>query len=92
MVGFPHEIKGEGIYAYVVLKTSSAHDKQDLVKEMQKLVRDKIAAYAVPEHIQVNLAKMLKIFHIVYLRVNFSFVVDYLKQGQEKYCVGFCGK
>ena len=54
VVGFPHDIKGESVYAYVVLKESSSESKEKLMEAMRKDVKSKIAGYAVPEHIQVR--------------------------------------
>jgi acetyl-CoA synthetase len=51
VVGYPHDIKGQGIYAYVTLM----HDiegNQDLVKELNDLVRREIGAIAKPDIIQ----------------------------------------
>ncbi len=51
VVGFPHHIKGQGIYAYVSLmagETPSDQMKADLVK----WVRKEIGAIATPDHIQ----------------------------------------
>ncbi|MFT6436150.1 MAG: acetyl-CoA synthetase [Candidatus Azotimanducaceae bacterium] len=51
VVGYPHDIKGQGIYAYVTLM----HDiegTQDLVKELNDLVRKEIGAIAKPDIIQ----------------------------------------
>jgi acetyl-CoA synthetase len=51
VVGFPHQIKGEGIYAYVTLmKGQQATD--DLRQELRKFVADEIGAIARPEFIQ----------------------------------------
>ena len=51
VVGFPHAIKGQGIYAYVSLK----HDSQptdELKKELIQLVRNEIGAIATIDVIQ----------------------------------------
>ncbi len=48
VVGYPHEIKGQGIYAYVTLKTG--HDYADpLKKELVAHVRKEIGAIATPD-------------------------------------------
>ena len=53
VVGYPHEVKGESVYAYVILKeTSKITNLNQLEKEMRALVKEKIAGYAVPEKIQ----------------------------------------
>ena len=51
VVGFPHEIKGQGIYAYVTLKTGEA-PSEDLRKELIAWVAQEIGAIAKPDHIQ----------------------------------------
>lgn len=52
VVGFPHEIKGQGIYAYVIC---DAVDKDDetLSKEIQNTVRKIIGPIAKPDVVQV---------------------------------------
>ncbi|XP_046847707.1 acetyl-coenzyme A synthetase 2-like, mitochondrial [Xenia sp. Carnegie-2017] len=53
VVGFPHEIKGEGIYAYVTLKEGAVIKLEDLVLQLKNLVKKEIGSFAVPEIIQV---------------------------------------
>jgi len=48
VVGFPHEIKGQGIYAYVTLKTGEEYDNA-LKGELVKHVRKEIGAIAAPD-------------------------------------------
>ncbi len=50
VVGFPHEIKGEGIYAYVILKAGEEHSA-DLQKILVGHVRNEIGPIASPDHI-----------------------------------------
>jgi acetyl-CoA synthetase len=52
VVGFPHEIKGEGIYAYVTLMVDSHEDPEQLRAELIELIRNEIGPFAKPEHIQ----------------------------------------
>lgn len=53
VVGFPHDIKGQGIYAYVILRADAAHEKgEELKKEIIALVRDMIGPIAMLDHIQ----------------------------------------
>lgn len=47
----PHEIKGQGLYAYVTLK-EGIHESDDLKKELIGHVRKEIGAIAAPEAIQ----------------------------------------
>ena len=51
VVGCPHEIKGQGIYAYVTLKAGYEYT-DDLKKELAKHVRNEIGPIAVPDVIQ----------------------------------------
>ncbi|PCI08037.1 MAG: acetate--CoA ligase [Gammaproteobacteria bacterium] len=51
VVGFPHEIKGQGIYAYVTLMVG-IEPSEDLKKDLVKLVRSEIGAIATPDVIQ----------------------------------------
>jgi acetyl-CoA synthetase len=51
VVGYPHDIKGQGIYAYVTLKTGNEY-VDALKKELAKHVRNEIGPIAVPDVIQ----------------------------------------
>jgi len=53
VVGFPHEIKGEGIYVYVVLKEGYEPSK-DLEKLLISHVRQMIGPIATPDKIQFS--------------------------------------
>ena len=52
VVGFPHPIKGQGIYAYVSLM-SGEKDSEGLQKELQDWVRKEIGPIAKPDIIQI---------------------------------------
>lgn len=83
VVGYPHEIKGEGIYAYVVLKESSIESKDQLMDEMKSMVKTKIAGYAVPDYIQVRSKSSwltLPSFH----SAHSSFAPDYQRPGRAR--------
>ncbi|XP_064623292.1 acetyl-coenzyme A synthetase 2-like, mitochondrial [Lineus longissimus] len=54
VVGFPHEIKGEGVYAFVTLMEDVTEPRDEILKELKDLVKRKIASYAVPEMIQIT--------------------------------------
>lgn len=57
VVGYPCNDKGEAIYAYVTLKDGFvAGAKMEI--ELRVIVRQKIAAYAVPDVIQVAKRKL----------------------------------
>jgi acetyl-CoA synthetase len=51
VVGFPHDIKGQGIYAYVTLK-QGIEATDDLRKALVQQVRHEIGPTATPDHIQ----------------------------------------
>ena len=51
VVGFPHDIKGQGIYAYVTLKSGEEYSEA-LRKELIAHVRREIGPTASPDHIQ----------------------------------------
>ena len=51
VVGFPHDIKGQGIYAYVTL-TVGQEPTEALRDELAKWVRKEIGPIATPDHIQ----------------------------------------
>jgi len=47
VVGKPHEIKGEGIFAYIVLKDPhNVADELETMKEINKLIKEEIGAIA----------------------------------------------
>jgi acetyl-CoA synthetase len=48
VVGFPHEVKGQGIYAYVTLNTGEEYT-EDLKGELKKQVRSVIGPIAQPD-------------------------------------------
>jgi acetyl-CoA synthetase len=53
VVGYPHPIKGQGIYCYVTLMTGEEdHDEDALRKELTKHVRTEIGPIATPDMIQ----------------------------------------
>tara|TARA_B100001939_G_scaffold6786_1_gene6272 strand:+ start:500 stop:2446 length:1947 start_codon:yes stop_codon:yes gene_type:complete len=54
VVGFPHPIKGQGIYAYVSLM-SGEKSSDELLKELQNWVRKEIGPIAKPDIIQFSL-------------------------------------
>lgn len=51
VVGFPHPIKGQGIYAYVTLITGET-PSEALHQELLTWVRKEIGAIAIPDHVQ----------------------------------------
>jgi len=51
VVGFPHAIKGQGIYAYVTLMANN-NPSEELRKKLVSWVRKEIGPIATPDHIQ----------------------------------------
>jgi len=51
VVGFPHEIKGQGIYAFVTPKAGISADEA-LLAALKQQVRQAIGAIAQPDHVQ----------------------------------------
>ncbi|MEF9419554.1 acetate--CoA ligase [Xanthomonas citri] len=51
VVGFPHDVKGQGIYAYVTLIAGQT-PSEDLHKELVSWVRKEIGPIASPDHLQ----------------------------------------
>ena len=52
VVGYPHDIKGQGIYCYVTLMTRAKSRARTLRKELIAHVRKEIGAIASPDKIQ----------------------------------------
>ncbi|XP_064428793.1 acetyl-coenzyme A synthetase 2-like, mitochondrial isoform X2 [Mirounga angustirostris] len=52
VIGYPHDIKGEAAFAFIVLKDNTS-DTDAVVKELRSAVATKIAKYAVPDQILV---------------------------------------
>ncbi len=53
VVGYPHEIKGQGIYAYVTTNTG-VQVSEDLKKELVLWIRKKIGPIATPDKLQFS--------------------------------------
>jgi len=51
VVGYPHDIKGEGIYAYVTLRLGQV-PSDELAQELRQCVRKEIGPIATPDFIQ----------------------------------------
>jgi len=52
VVGYPHEIKGQGIYAFAICENKEKSEA-DLALEIKQLVRKIIGPIAQPEHVQI---------------------------------------
>jgi acetyl-CoA synthetase len=59
VVGYPHDIKGQGIYAYVVLAAGAKAADENIVGSLKEQVRHVIGAFAAPDviHIAAGLPK-----------------------------------
>lgn len=54
VVGYPHDIKGQAIYAYVVIESSAFEmDQTSLIRSIHESVANAIGKVAIPEIIQV---------------------------------------
>ncbi len=53
VVGFPHDIKGQGIYCYVTLKADE-EPSDELAAELRQWVRKEIGPVATPDHIHLT--------------------------------------
>ncbi len=51
VVGFPHDVKGQGIYAYIILENNSLEEEK-LANEIINTVKTEIGALAKPDKIQ----------------------------------------
>ena len=51
VVGYPHEIKGQGIYCYITLMCDS-HESDELLTELQTFVANELGRFAKPDYIQ----------------------------------------
>ena len=53
VVGYPHDVKGNGLYCYISLKVGVAYS-DDLVLDLKKTIREKIGPIATPDFIHVT--------------------------------------
>lgn len=53
VVGFPHELKGEGLYAFIIMKNNVTVSDEEVKTVLKGLIRKNIAGYAVPDHMLV---------------------------------------
>ena len=53
VVGYPHEIKGNGLYCYVSLKANQ-ESSDNLITELKKTIRMKIGPIATPDFIHIT--------------------------------------
>lgn len=69
VVGYPHDIKGEGIYAYITLKHDCNVD-DNIIADLKMIVRQKIAGYAIPDLIQVTNIQIVDLINYLYARLG----------------------
>lgn len=53
VVGYPHDVKGQGIYAYVTL-TEGVAESKELADELKQWVRKEIGGLAVPDYVHLT--------------------------------------
>ena len=53
VVGYPHDIKGQGVYAYVILN-AGVEESDALIAELKQHVRAQIGGLATPDHLQLT--------------------------------------
>ena len=53
VVGYPHDVKGNGLYCYVSLKVG-VNSSEDLVLDLKKTIREKIGPIATPDFIHIT--------------------------------------
>ena len=53
VVGYPHDVKGNGLYCYVSLKVG-VDSSEDLVLDLKKTIREKIGPIATPDFIHIT--------------------------------------
>lgn len=53
VIGFPHEVKGEGLCCYVTL-VATASDSDETIKELKNQVRKVIGPFATPDYIVIT--------------------------------------
>ncbi len=53
VVGYPHNIKGNGLYCYVSLKVG-VDQSEDLVSDLKRTIREKIGPIATPDFIHIT--------------------------------------
>lgn len=50
VVGFPHDVLGEGIYAFIITKEGDFESESNLIDDLKKIVKMKISGFAIPHH------------------------------------------
>lgn len=60
VVGIPHEVKGSSLFAFVVLKETAIETRAEIIQQLKKCVREQVGAFAVPDHVLLTTAGLLK--------------------------------
>uniref|UniRef100_A0A8C3AFB3 Acetyl-coenzyme A synthetase n=1 Tax=Cyclopterus lumpus TaxID=8103 RepID=A0A8C3AFB3_CYCLU len=60
VIGYSHDLKGQGVYAFVVLKNDVEVQGAALCQQLNNMVSKKIAKYACPDFIQVFVQRLPK--------------------------------
>uniref|UniRef100_UPI00398EB3A1 acetyl-coenzyme A synthetase 2-like, mitochondrial isoform X2 n=1 Tax=Pristiophorus japonicus TaxID=55135 RepID=UPI00398EB3A1 len=53
VIGYPHDLKGEAAFAFVILKDNRTISEPLIVKGLRSIIALKIAKFAVPDHILI---------------------------------------
>ena len=53
VVGVPHEVKGQCIYAFVVLLDGHTLDQKNIQNEINKIIEERIGKLAKPDFVQI---------------------------------------
>lgn len=53
VVGYPHDIKGQGIYAYVILQPGTNHSSEELMPSLNQIINKMIGPIAKPDVVQI---------------------------------------
>lgn len=53
VVGYPHDIKGQGIYAYVVVELGDLNNEEEIIDSIVNCVSERIGKIAKPDKIQI---------------------------------------
>jgi acetyl-CoA synthetase len=90
VIGFPHDIKGEGIGCFIILKEGQVGDSS-LTMKLKNAVRGAIGPIATPDFIvYCDLPKVTLISHVLSLSLPSGFLSFLLfRQDQGRLCEGF---
>ncbi|KAL5463395.1 hypothetical protein EMCRGX_G032288 [Ephydatia muelleri] len=49
VVGYPHDMFGEGVYAYIILKDGVTVSDEHIIENLKKIVKAQIGSFAIPQ-------------------------------------------